>query len=102
LLCYRVTVWREDESAPHRLSAVGGPPFDESRWAADRVHGESNQLAGDQVVELIAPNGLVKVSIDDADKRAVDWQRDFTEALMANTRDSPASRRRLSQPSPSK
>jgi hypothetical protein len=26
------------------------------------------------------------VSIDDADKRAVDWQRDFTEALMANTR----------------
>ena len=48
------------------------------------------------------PNGLVKVSIDDADKRAVDWQRDFTEALMANTRDSPASRRRLSQPSPSK
>jgi hypothetical protein len=48
------------------------------------------------------PNGLVKVSIDDADKRAVDWQRDLTEALMANTRDSPASRRRLSQPSPSK
>ena len=29
-----------------------------------------------------SPNGLVKVSIDDADKRAVDWQRDFTEALM--------------------
>ena len=62
----------------------------------------ATSCAGDQVVELIPPNGLVKVSIDDADKRAVDWQRDFTEALMANTRDSPASRRRLSQPSPSK
>ena len=55
-----------------------------------------------RVVDELERRGLVKVSIDDADKRAVDWQRDLTEALMANTRDSPASRRRLSQPSPSK